>query len=149
MLSGAGCPVLPGVRIIPDGYLGKGPLGGLHACLRAAHNSSCLAVSVDTPLIPAAVLAYLCRSHRSSVIVLRHWKREEPLLGVYDRCAADAAFTLIGAGKYAVRALKDIVCWNCFDYSGPEELLVNCNTPEDFAAAKEIAEAYASVGLPI
>ena len=149
MLSGAGCPVLPGVRVIPDEYPGKGPLGGLHACLRAARNISCLVVSVDAPLIPAAALARLCRSHRVGVTVLRHGEREEPLLGVYDRCAADSISALIDAGKYAVRALKDTVCWSCFDYLGPEELLMNCNTPEEFAAAKEIAEGYASAGLPI
>ena len=149
MLSGADCPALPGVRVIPDEYPGKGPLGGLHACLRAARNPSCLVVSVDTPLIPAAALSHLCRSHREGVTVLRHREWEEPLLGVYDRCAADPISALISAGRYAVRTLKDTVCWNCFDYPGPEELLMNCNTPEDFTAVKEIAEAYISAGLPI
>ena len=149
LLSGADCPALPGARVIPDEYPGRGPLGGLHACLRSARNPSCLVVSVDTPLVPAAALAHLCRSHRGGVTVLRRAEREEPLLGVYDRCAAGPASALIGAGKYAVRALKDTVRWSCFDYSGPEELLMNCNTPEDFAAAKELAEAYAAAGLPI
>ena len=149
MLSGAGCPALPGMRVIPDEHPGKGPLGGLHACLRAAQNPSCLVVSVDAPLIPAAALSHLCRAHRGGVTVLRHGEREEPLLGVYDRCAAGPISALIDAGTYAVRALKDTVCWNCFDYLGPEELLMNCNTPEDFTAAKELAEAYASAGLPI
>lgn len=149
MLSGAGCPALPGTRVIPDEYPGKGPLGGLYACLHSARNPSCLVVSVDTPLIPAEALAQLCRAHRAGVTVLRHKGREEPLLGVYDRCVADFISALIGAGTYAVRALQDTVCWNCFDYSGPEELLINCNTPEDFAAAKQIAEEYASAGLPI
>ena len=149
MLSGADCPALPGTRVIPDEHPGKGPLGGLHACLRAARNPSCLVVSVDTPLIPAAALAHLCRSHRGGVTVLRHGKQEEPLLGIYDRHAADSISMLINAGKCAVRALKDTVRWNRFDYLGPEELVLNCNTPEDFAAAKEIAAAYASAGLPI
>ena len=149
MLSGADCPALPGVRVIPDEYPGKGPLGGLHACLRAARNPAALAVSVDAPLVPAAALAHLCRSHRGGVTVLRHGEREEPLLGVYDRRAADAISARLSAGAYAVRALKKTVCWSCFDYLGPEELLMNCNTPEDFAAAKELAEAYASAGLPV
>ena len=148
MLSGADCPALPGVRVIPDEYPGKGPLGGLHACLRAARNPSCLVVSVDAPLIPAATLSHLRQSHRAGVTVLRHAGREEPLLGVYDRCAVEFISAQIGAGNYAVRALKDTLCWDCFNYLGPEELVMNCNTPEDFAAAKEIAEAYASAGLP-
>ena len=42
MLSGADCAALPGTRVIPDEYAGRGPLGGLHACLKAARNPFCL-----------------------------------------------------------------------------------------------------------
>lgn len=142
MLSGVGCPALPGARVIPDEYTGKGPLGGLHACLRAAENPACLVLSVDVPLIPVGVLSQLCRAHRGGVTVLCRHGREEPLIGVYDRAAAVDAAALLEAGKGAVRALKDKVSWTCFDYAGPEELLINCNTPEDFAAAKGLMKAY-------
>ena len=148
MLSGADCPDLPGTRVIPDEFTGKGPLGGLHACLRAAENPVCLVVSVDVPLIPSGTLAQLCRAHMGGITVLRHHGREEPLIGVYDRCVSDLISELIGAGRYAARALTDLVPWNCFDYPGPEELLVNCNTPEDFAAAKKLAIAYAAAPSP-
>ena len=148
MLSGADCPVLPGVRVIPDEFTGKGPLGGLHVCLRAAENPACLVVSVDVPLIPSETLARLCRTHGDGVTVLRHHGREEPLIGVYDRCVSVSISELIGAGRYAVRSLTDLVPWNCFDYLGPEELLVNCNTPEDFAAAKRLTDARAGLTLP-
>ena len=140
MLSGANCPALPGVRVIPDEYEGRGPLGGIHACLRAAGNPACLVLSVDVPLVPAEALARLCRAHRGGVTVLRHGDLEEPLIGVYDRAVADEIAALLDAGRRAVRALRDTVLWNGFDYSGPEELLVNCNTPEDFAAAKGLAD---------
>ena len=149
MLSGEGCPVLPGVRVIPDEYTGKGPLGGLHACLRAAQNPACLVVSVDTPLIPAAALAHLCQAHDSGVTVLRRGGLEEPLLGVYDCCTADAISALIENGRYAVRALRDIVSWQYFDYLGPEELLMNCNTPEEFEDVRSLAQAYSSARLPL
>lgn len=64
MLSGAGCPALPGTRVIPDEFPGKGPLAGLHACLNAARNPACLVLSVDIPLVPVSALAHLCRAHR-------------------------------------------------------------------------------------
>lgn len=140
MLSGADCPALPGVRVVPDEYTGRGPLGGLHACLRAAENPACLVLSVDVPLIPVNVLAQLCRTHKGGVTVLRHGALEEPLIGVYDRCVFNAISGLIENGRYAVRGLRDTVRWNIFDYSGPEELLLNCNTPEDFASAKRLAD---------
>lgn len=141
MLSGAGCPNLPGLRVIPDEYGGMGPLGGLHACLRTAENSACLVMSVDTPLIPTSALAHLCRAHKDHITVLRHGGWEEPLLGVYDRCVADFIPALLEDGKYAVRALQNIVSWGYFDYLGPEELLMNCNTPEDFDAAKRFVQS--------
>ena len=143
MLSGTECPVLPGARVIPDEYTGRGPLGGLHACLRAAENPACLVLSVDVPLIQSETLAQLCRMHRGGITVLRHHGREEPLIGVYDRCVSDAISRLVGIGRYAVRALKDLISWNCFDYLGSEELLINCNTPEDFSAAKRLMDEYA------
>lgn len=145
MLSGENCPPLPGARVIPDEYAGKGPLGGLHACLRAAKNPACLVVSVDTPLIPAEVLARLCRAHTGGVTVLRHSGREEPLLGVYDCCIADAIAALIENGRYAVRNLREVVPWHYFDYSGPEEPLMNCNTPEEFEAVKRLIARNASL----
>lgn len=137
MLSGANCPTLPGVRVIPDEYEGRGPLGGLHACLRAAENPACLVVSVDVPLVPMTALAQLFRSHHGGVTVLRHGDLEEPLIGVYDRAVAVDIAALLEADRRAVRALRDKTSWTCFDYTGPEELLINCNTPEDFAAAFE------------
>lgn len=149
MLSGESCPALPGVRVIPDEYTGKGPLGGLHACLRAAQNSACLVVSVDTPLVPAAVLAHLCQAHGGGVTVLRCGGQEEPLLGVYDCRAAGAISALIEDGGYAVRGLREVVPWSDFDYLGPEDLLMNCNTPEEFEAVKSLAQSYASAQLPI
>lgn len=142
MLSGENCPALPGARVIPDEYVGKGPLGGVHACLRAARSPACLVVSVDTPLIPTEALARLCQAHSGGVTVLRHSGREEPLLGVYDRCAADSIAALIEDGRYAVRTLREVVPWRCFDYSGPEELLMNCNTPEDFETVKRLFSAF-------
>lgn len=149
MLSGAECPSLPGVRVIPDEYIGKGPLGGLHACLRAAQNSACLVVSVDVPLIPTAALSHLCRTHNGGITVLRHDGQEEPLLGVYDRCTADYISMLIESGRYAVHGLKDTVSWSYFDYFGPEEFLMNCNTPEEFAAAERLAVFFHSTLCPV
>lgn len=132
MLSGAGCPHLPGTRVIPDAFPGKGPLAGLHACLKAAENPACLVLSVDVPLVPASALSQLCQTHREGVTVLYHGEREEPLIAVYDRAAAAPIQAMLERGERMVRALKDSVPWNRFPYLGPEELLLNCNRPEDF-----------------
>jgi len=147
LLSGAGCAALSGGRVIPDELPGNGPLGGIHACLRCARNDACLVVSVDAALVPAAALAHLCQCHTDGVTVLRHGGWEEPLMGVYDSDAAGQIAALLGVGERSVRALKGVVRWRCFDYLGPEVLLANCNTQEEFAEAEKIADAYASAGL--
>lgn len=147
MLSGERCSSLPGTRTVPDEYRDQGPLGGLHACLRSARNNACLALSVDAPLIPTAALSHLGQSHTGGVTVLCHGKREEPLIGVYDRTSAGDIAAMLDAGERSVQALKRRVRWRRFDYPGPEELLMNCNTPEEFAAAKRLMEEYAAAGL--
>ena len=55
MLSGSGRE-REGVRTVRDEFPERGPLGGLHACLKAARNPDCLALSVDVPLVPPRLL---------------------------------------------------------------------------------------------
>ena len=51
MVSGYSRPV-EGTRLIGDIYPHRGPMSGIHACLKAAKNPACLVVSVDVPLFP-------------------------------------------------------------------------------------------------
>lgn len=142
LLSGSICANFPDTRIIPDKLPQRGPLGGLCSCLDSAQNDCCLVLSVDVPLIPLSALSHLCRSHTGGVTVLRHGSREEPLIGIYDRSVAAVAETLILEQSGPVRALKSKVNWSEFDYTGPEEFLINCNTPEDFSKVNMVQQAY-------
>lgn len=142
LLSGAGCPRLPGTRVIADEYPGRGPLGGLHACLRAAESPRALVLGVDVPLVPVQALSSLCRVHAGGVTVLRHGTKQEPLIGVYDRGLAGRIAELIRDGGAPVRALGERAPWSLWDYLGPEELLLNCNTPQDMETAESAAERY-------
>lgn len=149
LLSGEDCPALPGTRVIPDALPRRGPLGGLHACLRAAEHPACLVLSVDTPLAPRAALAKLRDVHRGGVTVLRRSGMEEPLTGVYDSTLFQAIGSLIEPGGAPVRALERIAARSFFDYAGPPELLMNCNTPQEYAAAVALAERYGRWGLAL
>lgn len=149
LLSGSDCPHLPGTRVIPDIYLGRGPLGGLHACLDAAKHTRCMVLSVDVPLVPVSALYQLSRSHRGSVTVLRHPGGIEPLIGVYDKSINTHIEPLIRSGGAPVSALCNIVPWRFWDYSGPLDLLKNCNTPEEYLSVVALAEQYAAFSLPI
>lgn len=142
MLSGKDCPELPGTRVIPDELPERGPLGGLYSCFRAAENSQCMVLSVDTPLIPCSALAKLCGTHRSGITLLRYAGKAEPLIGIYDTSLERTIFPLIKTRGVPVRALSYLTSPSYFDYTGPEEFLLNCNTPQQFSEALNIAQSH-------
>lgn len=135
MLSGSRGGV-EGVRVIPDEYPGRGPLSGLHACMKAARNPDCLVLSVDVPLVPPQALAELIRVHREgreAVTLLRHGDKWEPLMGVYQSGLYRVAEPLLAGENTAVRRLLDETGFRLVDWPGDEALFLNCNTPEDYA----------------
>lgn len=127
---------MEGVRVIPDEYPGRGPLGGLHACMKRACHPDCLVLSVDVPLVPAQALAELIRVHRESgaaVTLLRHGDKWEPLMGVYRSGLHRIAGPLLEGRDTAVRRLLDETGFQLVDWQVDEALFLNCNRPEDYA----------------
>lgn len=121
------------MRFVPDIYPNRGPLGGLHACLKEAKYSHCLILSVDTPLIPVNALQKLLNVHSGGVTVLQHSNGIEPLISVYDSNLADTIERLICKESAPVCALRSVCDWNYVEYTDSPDLLRNCNTPEEFA----------------
>lgn len=147
MISGADAP--EGARCVEDIYEARGPMGGLHACLKQAQNPCCLVVGVDIPLVPLSALECLRRAHQKGVTVLAHHKHQEPLLGVYDTALAGTIELLIQNGGARVRTLEAYAPWSVFEYKGPEKFLKNCNWPEDYISVCETAVQYMEKGLPL
>lgn len=145
LISGTTAP--EGTKSVPDIYPGRGPLGGLHACLQAAENPQSLVLSVDVPLVPAAMLDRLCRVHRGGVTVLSHSDCQEPLMGVYDKDLSALIEPLIARQGAPVRRLAQLADWKSCPYLGPEEYLHNCNTPQDYAKIQKILESLSQKGL--
>ncbi len=134
----SGTAALPGARTTPDSLPDRGPLGGLYAALSAAAFPCCLAVSVDVPLIPVQTLRELIEAHRGGATLLCAEGRTEPLLGVYDCALAKQIYPLIAVSGAPVRALLDRVPVCRVAYTADPGLLINCNTPEEFARAERI-----------
>ncbi len=149
IISGENAPPALGTRVIGDEIPHQGPLGGIHACLKAARYSHCLVLSVDTPLIPGSALQQLCRSCTKGIAVLCHGGREEPLVGVYPKGAAPVAEALLANHRLQVRTLGDTVGRTCWEYKGPEELLQNCNTPQQIQEVKKTIALYCDAGFPM
>ncbi len=131
-------------RFVPDKYLLKGPLGGIHAGLLAAENSHCLVMSIDTPLVPSEALSALIQTHlnsSSNITVLAHGNEIEPLMAVYERWLSGIAEQILQSDSTSVRVLFRRAGFGVFRYKGDEALLCDCNTQEDYEAAMALLGA--------
>ena len=129
-----------GTRFVPDVYPHKGPLSGIHACLAAAKQEAVLFLSVDTPLVPPEALKKLLAAHESGITLLRSEEREEPLIGVYDRAVAPLCEAVLRGEHTGVWQLLNRATVKTVPFEGDIALLLNVNTPEDYARLQQIQE---------
>lgn len=123
------CP-LP---VMVDRLPGRGPLGGLETCLRAAKHPKCLVLSVDVPLIPVEELERLLAcSEGSRVTILKNHGREQSLIGVYDRTLADAMLRELTEAKGSVFAFLNKTGYSVYESTAPATLFANVNDPEQY-----------------
>jgi len=130
--------------VVEDVFRDCGPLGGIHAALRASQEELNLVLAVDVPFVSLALLQYLITRARGSlatVTVARAGGGWQPLCAVYRREFADVAESALRAGRYKIDALFDAQRTQVI---GEEELEVagfaprifrNLNTPEELAEA--------------
>ena len=96
--------------VVEDLFPGCGPLGGIHAALRASRAELNLILAVDMPFVPPALLPFLITRARSSaamVTVARAGGGWQPLCGVYRREFADVAEKALRDGHCKIDALFD------------------------------------------
>lgn len=130
--------------VVEDVFRGCGPLGGIHAALRASAAGLNLILAVDVPFVSSALLEFLIERARGCsaiVTVARSGRRFQPLCAVYRREFAEAAERALGEGRYKIDALFDVVTTLVVE---EEELAAagfsagvfrNLNTREDVEAA--------------
>ena len=69
----------------------------------------------------------------------------EPLIAVYDTCLADLIEKFILAEKRSVHGLLRNIRVKEIEYTGPPELLRNCNRPEDYDWVRKYEQAFSEV----
>ena len=132
-------------RVVMDRLKGRGPLGGLEACLRLAAYSRCLVLSVDTPLITVQELERLItedeRSRRQAaaenkngplITVLQHGEKQEPLIGIYASGLADAIAEALEQGSGSVFAFLRKTGYGVYASQGEEAQFENINEQTDY-----------------
>ena len=134
----------------PDILPGMGALGGLHAGLTYASNSTVICVGCDMPLLQPNLLSHLTTllgDHDAVVPCVQAADRSAPvfqtLSAVYSKRCLSAVDAMLAAGELRVHALYDRIDvrivqpheWQVFDPQGLS--FFNINTPEDFEQANK------------
>ena len=117
-----------------DHYTNRGPLGGLHACMKAIDTPYCLVLPVDAPKLPVEILENLLQQHEQrsnqKVLIWEHGVRQEPLIAVYPVTMADTIESMIRDHSAPVFRAIDTWGFESFRMEMAQEQVININTPE-------------------
>jgi molybdopterin-guanine dinucleotide biosynthesis protein A len=137
-------------RVVPDRIPGAGALGGIYTALVEAPTEQVLVIACDMPFLTAPFLARLAAlgatgGRVTDAVVPRDARGPHPLCASYARRVAEPLRRHLDAGRLRVLdALSDLAV----RHMGPDELepfdpdgrlLLNVNTPEDYARARSLA----------
>jgi len=135
--------------VVEDVFRDCGPLGGIHAALRASQTNLNLMLAVDMPFVSAAFLQYMISRGQSApgamAVVPRNDGRRQPLCAIYRREFADAAETALLAGRNRIDSLFAAIEvrvieeeeWKRSGFS--PAIFRNLNTPEELEDRKRSA----------
>src|SRR4030088_145635 len=143
---------------VEDVFGDCGPLGGIHAALRASPSELNLILAVDLPLVSTALLQYLITRAQSasgaSATVPHAAGGWQALCAVYRRGFADAAESALRSGHYKIDELFDVVKTQRIEEEElasagfSQEIFRNLNTREEVEAATQKLEAPSESQLP-
>lgn len=133
--------------VVEDVFPGCGPLGGIHAALRASRTELNLMLAVDVPFVSQALLQYLIGRARdfttATVTVAKAGGRWQPLCAVYQREFAGVAEEALRAGRYRIDALFAVTSIQVVEQNELEgagfslKMFRNLNTREELEAVRE------------
>jgi len=137
----------PFAPVVEDIFRDCGPLGGIHAALRASPAELNLILAVDVPFVSTALLQYLVGRARdaasATVTVAQANGRWQPLCAVYRRVFADTAEHALHARRYKIDALFDatgtkLITEGELEAAGfSQKMFRNLNTQQELAEASE------------
>lgn len=139
----------PFAPVVEDVFRDCGPLGGIHAALRASLTELNLMLAVDTPFVSPEILQHMIAQARSApeaaAVVPRCAGGWQPLCAIYRREFADAAENALRAGQNRIDRLFEEVCTRAIEQEEMEAagfssaIFRNLNTPEELQAQRRRA----------
>ena len=135
-----------GVAFLIDEAPGHGPLGGLHAALRAYPDRDVLLVACDMPRLDARALRLLAATGDADIVVPRTAGRDQPLHARYGPACLPVAARLLQEGQLAMRNLLTApgLRAHILDdtelsrHGVPPTAFANVNTPDELAALIDV-----------
>jgi molybdopterin-guanine dinucleotide biosynthesis protein A len=129
-----------GVPVHDDRVAGAGAIGGLFTALDVAAGTRVIVVACDLPFLDVDLLLELVRqADTGDGAWVRTARGVEPLLACYQRGARDRILAEIGAGRLragdlgSVLRMSEIGESELARFGSTDRLLMNVNTPEDYA----------------
>jgi molybdopterin-guanine dinucleotide biosynthesis protein A len=131
--------------VVGDVFPGCGPLGGIHAALRASMKELNVILAVDVPYVSMALLQFLvtrARTRTAVATVPRVGGGWQPLCAIYRREFALPAENALQGGRYKIDALFDdartqVIGEDELEASGfSARMFLNLNTREELESAQ-------------
>lgn len=131
---------------VEDKYLGRGPLGGIHAALSASSSEFNLVLAVDLPFLEKRFMEYLvaaARAANATVTVPRAGGGFQPLCAVYRREFGRLAEQALAAGRnkidtlFAQTTVRIIEEDELARFAFSPSMFDNLNTREEWERARQ------------
>jgi molybdenum cofactor guanylyltransferase len=134
--------------IVGDHYRNRGPLGGIHAALRASSREACFVFAGDMPLLDSSIIVNQIeyfRNNKSDVFIPRIGQFIEPLHAIYKcKILNHLDEYLVSNHNYAVRDFFTTVDVNYQDLDRSDQVVnafSNINLPSDILKISKITDA--------
>jgi molybdenum cofactor guanylyltransferase len=129
-----------GIQLFPDIFLGKGPLGGIHAALTRSKTNLIFAVSCDMPFVDAEIanqIAVIALKSESLAFVPRIGIMLEPLFAVYSRTGLVTLTSLLKqSNNVPIRSYLNAIPTQYIDLPNTtqtQRCFTNINTLEEYS----------------
>ncbi len=141
-----------GYPVISDQYRGKGPMAGIHACLKASSNEHNFVVSVDTPFVSPEFIRFMLENKKDGLIAAPWYGKDhyEPLCAYYHKNALPVMEAFFEKNNYKLPDVFQALPFTPVpvDYKLPvyhPMLFHNINTEEDLSNANQFLEESLSI----
>ena len=130
-------------KVLPDTFIGLGPYGAILSAFREQPNAAWLVLASDLPLIDKATINYLVE-HRDTSSIATTFESSfdglpEPLISIWEPKSYPVLLSFLTQGYSCPR--KALINSNSTVLKAPDaDVLMNVNTPEELARAKDILD---------